>query len=260
MNIWKILGGGCLGLIVFVGLIVGVVFWATSGITDTADDFFAAANDGDYEQAYSLTSQQLQGQIDADGLEAYLIENSLNQVTDTSWSSRSMENNTGELSGSVTTATGGEIPVTMELIKEGDDWRIKFIDVGNAGLESGGGGSAMTVPSPEGQMELVQSTTMAFADSLNEGNFTSFEERWVDEITVEQLEENLASFREFREEISAATSTKPAFTAARGLSNAGNLEVNGSYSTVEGELYFEYVFTGDGNGPVQIAGMDVEWK
>ncbi len=260
MNIWKILGGGCLGLIMFVGLIVGVVFWATGGITDTADEFFAAAKDGDYEKAYSLTSQQLQGQTDQAGLEAYLTESGLNEVTDTSWSSRSMENNTAELDGTVTTASGGEIEVTMELIKEGEDWRIKFIDVGNAGLQSGGGGAAMAVPSREGQEELIQSATAAFSASLNEGDFTSFEERWVDEITVEQLEENLGNFREFRNEISSVVSTKPAFTAANGLSSAGNLEVNGSYSTTEGELYFEYVFTGDGNGPVQIAGMDVEWK
>ncbi len=137
MNIGKVLGIGCLGVIALVGLIIGIVFYATSGITDTADGFFAAANEGDYAEAYSMTSQQLQRQLSEEELQEFMAGNGLDSVTDTSWASRSINNNRGELSGTATTATGGSIPLEMELIQEGDDWKIVFIDVGAAGVSGG---------------------------------------------------------------------------------------------------------------------------
>ena len=136
MSLGKAIGCGFVSIFLFVGLIVSVVFWATGGITETADEFFAAANEGDYEAAYDLTSQQLQGQMTEADLEAFMVENGLDDVTGTSWSSRSITNDRGELSGAVTTATGATIPLDMDLIQEGEDWKIVFLDVGSAGVNA----------------------------------------------------------------------------------------------------------------------------
>jgi len=250
MKIWQAVGCGVVAIVAFVGLIVSVVFWATGGITDAADDFFAAANEGNYERAYGLTSQQLQGQIDAPGLEAFLIENGLDEVTETSWSSRSIQNDTGELEGTVTTQSGGTIPITMELIQEGEDWRIKFIDVGNAGVRSGGG-AAMVVPSPEAQAELVQATTMGFYNALGAEDFTEFKD---------QLEGAFGQMRPLHGQMNGFSGDELNFEPATELNDAGLLELSGNYTSDEGILEFTYFFYGEGNDPLLLGEMDVEWK
>ena len=147
MKVWQ----GCLlavvAFLLLIAALVGVVFYATSGIVDTADEFFEAANEGDYERAYSLTSQQLQRATSEEDLEAFLVTNGLDDVTDTSWSSRNINNNNGALVGSLTTGSGGEIPAEITLIYEGDEWKIVFIDVGAAGLQSSGGAGGSSSPS-----------------------------------------------------------------------------------------------------------------
>ena len=138
MKVWQIVACVVVGFFVFIGALISLVFYATSGVADTADEFFAAANDGNYEQAYSLTSQQLQAQTDVQGLEEFLAANNLNEVVETSWSSRSINNDRGELDGTVTTSSGAAIPIEIQLIYEGEEWKITLIDADTAGLQSSG--------------------------------------------------------------------------------------------------------------------------
>ena len=132
--------------VLFIVALVSVVFWATGDIVETADDFFAAAAEGDYETAHSLTSQQLRNQSSPAELEKFLTANGLDKVSDTSWSSRSFENSQGRLEGSVTTQGGGAIPLVVELVKENDEWRISFIEPEKMGLQTSGGGTASDGP------------------------------------------------------------------------------------------------------------------
>lgn len=135
MNIKKAIGCGVIAIALFVGLILSVVFYATSGITEAADEFFAAARSGDDAAAYALTSQQLQNQLTSEDLGEFLEQNGLDAVVETSWASRSMENDRGELSGTVTTETGGAIPIEMGFIYEQEQWKISLIDVEAVGLD-----------------------------------------------------------------------------------------------------------------------------
>lgn len=265
MKVWQ----GCLlafgAFIVLVGAIIAIVFYATSGITQTADDFFAAANDGDYEQAYSLTSQQLQGQTDVAGLEAYLADNGLNEVVDTSWASRSINNNRGELSGTLTTRSGGEIPVEIELISEGEEWKIVFINVDNAGLQSsGGGGTAsaapepMVVPSESEQESLLFFATAGFVNALSDGDYESWQNRFVDDITAADLKENFSSFEPMEPGLRRIIMGGPDFEPATELNDAGQLELTGTYGSGGEVLRFRYIFTGEGDDDPKISFVDYE--
>ena len=91
MKVWQgcALAAGAFALL--LGVIIGVVFWATGGITDTADEFFAATNAGDYEAAQELTSQRLQGSGSAGDLRIFIEQQGLTDVADTSWASRSIK-------------------------------------------------------------------------------------------------------------------------------------------------------------------------
>lgn len=139
MKVWQIVLIVLAAITLLVGVIVGGVFYATSGITDAGDEFFEAARRGDYEAAYALTSTELRNDSDVIRLQRYLEGSGLDKVTDTSWSSRSMENNVGRLEGSVTTESGGTIPLKMQLVKEKGGWKIAMIETMPSGLSDGGG-------------------------------------------------------------------------------------------------------------------------
>jgi hypothetical protein len=68
---------------------------------------------------------------------ASLIESGgFDKVVDISQSSRSIENSSGKLGGSVTTGTGEVIRLTMNLVKENGSWEINFISKRKSGLDS----------------------------------------------------------------------------------------------------------------------------
>lgn len=139
MKVWQAVGCAIVAFVLFIGLIVGAVFWATGGIVDAADDFFAAAAEGEYDQAHALTSQSFRAESTPAQLEHFLIAKGLNQVTDTSWNSRSINNSQGRIEGTLTTKSRGNIPVVVELVSENDEWRISLIEPQKLGLQTSGG-------------------------------------------------------------------------------------------------------------------------
>ncbi len=125
------------GLAALGAAIVGLVFYATSGVTGAADKFFATARGGDMAEVYALTSAELRNATSLEQLAAYVQENRFDQVAETSWSSRSIENNLGSVEGTLTLDDGGAIPLAMELVKEADGWKVSYIELREAGLKGG---------------------------------------------------------------------------------------------------------------------------
>lgn len=127
------------GFMAFVAAIIAVVFYATSGVSDAADRFYETARRGNAQEVYALTSTELHNVTSAEQLASYIKANRFDHVADTSWSSRSFENNVGSVEGTLTLDDGAVIPVTMELVKEGDEWKVSYIELGKAGVRGGVG-------------------------------------------------------------------------------------------------------------------------
>jgi len=135
-----IIVGVIAGLVLLAGVIVAGVFYATSGVTGAADKFYETARSGNSEELYALTSAQLKSVTSAEQLIAYVQANRFNQVADTSWTSRAIENGIGSVEGTLTLDDGGAIPVAMQLVQEGEDWKVSFIELRvQAGLSDGAG-------------------------------------------------------------------------------------------------------------------------
>lgn len=134
MKVWQIIVLAVGVFIAAIAAFVYLIFQMTSGVVETGDEFFAAAGSGNYEAAFALTSEDLQRETTVEGLAEYIETNGFDTVAETSWSSRSINNDTGSLSGSLTTRSGGTIPVQMSLVKEGDEWRISYIEKARSGL------------------------------------------------------------------------------------------------------------------------------
>ena len=125
------------GFALFVGAIIWFVFQATSGVTDAADAFFATARGGDPKAVYAATSTQLHNVTTAEQLDGFIKQYRLNQVADTTWNSRSFENNVGNVEGTVTLDDGSVVPLSIQLVKEGDVWKVSFIDTTQSGVKGG---------------------------------------------------------------------------------------------------------------------------
>ena len=131
--------GVVVGLAALVAAIVATVFYATSGVTGAADKFFATARGGNANAVYALTSAELRNVTSAEQLAAYMNANRFNQVAETSWSSRSIENNIGSVEGSLTLDDGGVVPIKMQLVQDAEGWKVSFIELREAGVKGGAG-------------------------------------------------------------------------------------------------------------------------
>lgn len=241
MKIWQ----GCLlafgAFALFIAAIIGAVFWATSGIVDVADEFFAAAYEGDYDTAHSLTSQRLQDQGSPQALEQFLTAQGLDKVTETSWNSRNIENSTGRLEGTVTTESGGNIPITVEFVSENDEWKISFIEPQRVGMQTSGGGMAAgNSPPPRGAGSGAQSAIdpdAAYASTgrwlVSSGRLVSawadddyemFSYIWKDEPAPEVLRERYPRGSLTDEEIEQLEDVRPVLETAR-YNEDGNVEL-----------------------------------
>lgn len=112
----KTFGRIILGIVVVVGLIVGVVMFASSGARDHARGFVVDVSAGDFAAARARLHPQLQQQLTEadlsqmfDGSEPYV---------DVSFSSISVSGGRAELSGSATTASECSSAVEFELIND----------------------------------------------------------------------------------------------------------------------------------------------
>ncbi len=130
----KITLGIAAGFVVVIGVIVGVVFWATSGLIAPIERQLAAFHAGDMQAAYAETSEAFQKATSVDDFAAFVEANPiLKDITDHSFTNRSFENNVGTVSGSLTSSTGGVQPVSYRLVKERGDWKILSIDLSPPG-------------------------------------------------------------------------------------------------------------------------------
>lgn len=123
-----------LGIACFVLVAVSLALYATRGVTRDAEKFLAALGDDDVATAYSLAATALKSRESADSLGVKLKQLGLTDYRSSSWSSRSIKNNTAALTGTVTTRQGGTIPITMNLLKEGESWKVLAISGPQAGI------------------------------------------------------------------------------------------------------------------------------
>ena len=124
----KILLGLVAGFGVFVGAIVAVVFWATAGLIEPIDRQIAALKAGDMAAAYAETSQAFRQATPLESFVSFVdIYPILKDVASRSFSSRSFKNELGSVEGTLTSSSGGVVPVTYQLVKEQGAWKIMHI-------------------------------------------------------------------------------------------------------------------------------------
>ncbi len=218
------------GLALFAVLAVGAALYLTVGITRSADDFFAAVERDDLAAARGLLSQQFLASVDEPGLRRFLGED-LGQVTQTSWSSRVIENGSGRLVGELTTRSGGTVPVKIALVKEDAGWRIQAIE---RSLPTGLVEARPPLPAPDAQAQLVAQSLRDFGASAAAGSMRQFRDStsrlWQEQFSLERFEESYRGFLGVDFDWSFADQLAPAFDGEAGINEDGVLVLSGHYA------------------------------
>ncbi|MEO0441073.1 MAG: hypothetical protein AAF067_09375 [Pseudomonadota bacterium] len=237
-----------LGGVAVLGLLFGLVFWITGGAADASDDFFAKVQKGEMDQAYELLTEDFQAGTPKDQLQRFLTATALDRVVETSWSSRSIENNVATLKGSVTTDTGGVIPVTVVLVNSDAGWKIQGIEKEKGGLSYGT--DAPTLPSEAEQVEIVRATTNDFIDSMRTRDMTGFLAQssllLQTQISVEEMNQSFAERMGPYSKLDMLRDMAPSFAIPVSLDNQGILVVLGYYNTEPDRYEFRYRYVREG--------------
>lgn len=236
---------GCLA--VLGGAAAGLVFWLTSGMTDTANAFFEKIRSGDNKGAYELTSTGFQSATALPAFETFVARNKLKETTGQSWSNRKIEGAgdaaIGTLVGSIQDAKGGSVPARMQLTKRNGKWVVHFIRI-----NTGGAASDMTakVPDQATLLSLAHEANMQFTSAVEAKSFKNFHgfisDRWRKQVSEEKLAKAFEAFITRNVTFGDFAKLTPVLNGPAKIDNNGALRLTGSYDTRPMRIEFRQSF------------------
>lgn len=247
MSLWiKIV----IGIVVFIGIAVALVFYMTAGMTRAADGFFQAVGNKDMVRARSFLAEGFRSSMDEAALQAFLTGQSIAGFKEARWSSRSVENGRGTLSGSIITDTGGVVPLSMELVKERGAWRIYAIRKPQAGLSVAQSTTESVAPAelPSGAVivDLVKTSMHDFGMSARMKNMTYFRgtlsSLWQQQASVEDLNRIFSPFFALDVDYAALDALDPEPSSTPLISADGVMKVEGYYPAGQDRLVFKQMY------------------
>ena len=257
-----------LGVVVVIVLAVAGGLYFTSGIVDTANDFFKAVQQKDMVKARGYLAEELKASADERTLAAFLARNALTSVKDTSWSSREVSGGKGELTGTVTTETGGTVPLKLIFVKEKDAWKIYAIQKPAAGLQtdkpsSTAAAAIATIPGKAEQIALIKQSTYNFVASAtmkDMGHFRStVSNLWQQQFTTEQLNQSYKAVMDSGANWLALNNLDPILTSEASVDGNGVLVLNAYYPTTPTRVHVVQKFVNEG-GAWKLIGFHLQTK
>ena len=246
----KKIGKVLIGIVGVFVLAIVAIFLLTSDMVKTADEFFVAVKSKDMEGAYSYLSEDFKSGVSKSELESFLSENSLTEFREASWSSRSRSGGRGSLVGSVTTESGGVVPITLGFVKGDSGWRIYSIQKPSSGIKEES--SNTEIPTEEEQVKMVASSMQVFAECVNEKSMSKLHayasNLLQQQFTIGQLNEAYGAFYELSVDFTVLKNHSPKFEQKSTIDEDGVLTIAGQYPTKPNSVHFEqtYIFEGLG--------------
>jgi hypothetical protein len=117
-------------MLAVVGIPLGLAFYGTRDAAHTVEAQLTDIRKGDLASAYDRLSADYKSRIGPEEFEFYVESHSiLTEEAAVSFSSRSRQNNDVKLEGTLTSASGRQVPIVVLLVKEGGTWRITKISL-----------------------------------------------------------------------------------------------------------------------------------
>ena len=226
--------------IVFILAIIAV-FYFTSGMVDTAGEFFAAIKKQDITAAHSFLSEDFKAKTDETALKEFLTKGSLLKFKDANWSNRQISGGRGDLEGEVITETGGVVPLKLLFVKENGAWKIYGIQKPAAGLQTEQ--TSQNIPAKVDQETLVKHSMRDFGVSVNRKDMTHFHsivsKLWQQQFTPEKFNEAFGSMFDKGLDFTVLEDFEPIVEPVTELGDNGELILKGYFPTQPNQVDFE---------------------
>jgi hypothetical protein len=232
------------GVAVVASIIVGIVFYSTRPIVQTADAFFALARDNKFDEAYTMTSIGFKEVTNLAEFKAFLQRSQIDQYESAFWNQRSIDTDlggitTGILGGTIKTKNQKNIPLTMDFIQENKDWKIHHIKLSNGFPD----GDQKSVPGDQEIKKLVHETMVDFNEAIKAGNFETFyahiSEFWKAQTTASELQAIFQKFIDKKFDLSFVKQIEPIIEEKPIIDEHGALQIKGHYPLDTLNGYFE---------------------
>lgn len=235
---------GCIAIV--IGGLIAIVFRMTAGLVGAADGFFAAMKAHDLNRAKTYLAEDFRASTTDSELEQFIQRSALAHYSSSSWLTRKVENNRGYLEGTISTDTGGAIPLKVSGIRERGEWKIYSISKPDAGLTSA---EPRQMPSAADQARLIKASTHSLADAVARKDFHAFYATvgglWQKQMTPEQFQAAFQSLIDSGGNFLVLDQLDPAIVRS-GFDANGILEVTARYATTPKALTVEdrYLYEG----------------
>ena len=253
----KILAG--IGALVVIAIVA--VMFMTAGMSDTADKFFAAVKANNYDAAYAFLSEDFKSNTSKNQLKSYLEKNALSKFKEASWDSRSVNGGLGELTGSITTETGGVVPISLGFVKGESDWKIYSIKKPASGIQTEN--EVAQLPSEQEQIKLVSEAMHIFAVSVKEKSmakmYNHVSNLWQKQFSVDKFDEAFNSFFQSGDALMVLDQYSPQFSEKATINEDGVLILKGLFPTKPNQVHFEQKYIYEGLG-WKLLGLNVNIK
>lgn len=226
---------GCLiaigAAVVLAVVAIVAVFSLTHGAAKSANDFLALLGEGKVDAAYEKTSATLRSQQTLASFSQTVRELGLTDYSSVLWSSRQVKGDRAQLEGSAKTRAGGKVPLTVELVKEANVWKVIYVSGPRAGIKTEQ--TAKSLPNEEATKRLTLDSLLAFNQAVQTNDFGVFHGQisrlWQAQITPEKLAETFADFVSKQIDISGIKGVDPILTEAPIINSDGVLILEGYY-------------------------------
>lgn len=236
------------GIALVFALGFGAVLYFTAGMVDTATAFFEAVKKQDMVAARNHLSENFRASTDEGALKQFLTRSAILEFKEASWSSRQISGGQGELKGTVTTETGGVIPIRLTFVKEEGEWKIYNIQKPAAGLQVQA--DSPKVPGTADQVALIKRSMQDFAVSVERKSMRHFygtvSKLWQKQITIEKLDEVFSTAYDAGWDMSVFQTLQPVVEPVSGLGEHGELILTGYFPTKPDQFYFEHKYIYEG--------------
>lgn len=233
-----------------IALGIGAVLYFSAGMVEAADGFFAAVARNDLAAARGYLSEDFKATTDEAALKRFLETSAVSRFKSASWSNRQISGGRGELEGTVTTESGGSVPLKLTLVKENGAWKIYGIRKAPAGLQ--GEAAASYVPSAGDQVALIRRSIADFAVSVQARSMEHFRETlsnlWQKQTTAAQLDEIFGKTYGADLDFSALDAVEPVLEPVANLDENGVLVLKGYFPTHPDQFHFQHKYIQEGTG------------
>ncbi len=233
--------------IVFVVAIFYIIMKLTSGIVDSADEFFNEIKNHNHKAAYEMTSIEFQTTTNFDEFEDFLSHSNIVNYKSSSWSARSVENSIGRLEGSILTEEKGEIPIKLTFVKENDRWKILSINKEFAGIIKTDKKISKEIPPDSILIRLSNQSIIELGKSINKRDFEDFylsiAKFWQLRTNKEELMKAFQSFIDNNINLVGISGVDPVISEKPSFNKDDFLLISGYYPTEPAMVYFHLKFT-----------------